>query len=269
MATDPATAAAAIREAVGATPLGALEVLREVDSTNSWLLGRPGPAPGQLDACLAFTQTAGRGRQGRAWSAPPGAGLYLSMAWTFTRRPGTLSALGLAAGVAARGALADLGIAGVQLKWPNDLVAAEGKLGGILVELRGERSGRPSVVIGIGINIALPDEISAGIVPSWGRGPVDLLGLAGHAPSLPSLAGRVLAQTGAMLAAFGEQGFAPFHDAFSAADYLRGRALVCVGPDGPLSGTGAGVDPDGALRVDTGTTVARVVSGEVSVRLAA
>ncbi len=268
MTLSSRAAAAAIREAAGEIPLGALEVFAQIDSTNSWLMARPAPPPGQLDACMAYGQTAGRGRHGRAWSAPAGAGLYLSMAWTFPRRPATLPALALAAGVAVRRALADLDITGVSLKWPNDLVAADGKLGGILAELRGERGGQPSVVIGVGINVALPEEARAAIVPSWGRGPVDLLTLTGDTPALERLAGRVLAQAAAMLAVFGAQGFMAFRDEFAAADYLFGRPLRCPGPATTLSGEGAGIDSDGALRVLHAGEVQRVVSGDVSVRLA-
>ncbi|MCC5862787.1 MAG: biotin--[acetyl-CoA-carboxylase] ligase [Gammaproteobacteria bacterium] len=267
MTLSPTAAVATIREAAGESPLGTLEVFAQIDSTNSWLLARPAPPPGQLDACLAYAQTAGRGRHGRVWSAPAGAGLSLSMAWTFSRRPATLPALALAAGVAVRRALADLDITGVSLKWPNDLVAADGKLGGILAELRGERGGQPSVVIGVGINVALPDAARAAIVQSWGRGPVDLLTLTGRTPALEPLAGRVLARAAEMLAVFGAQGFSAFRDEFAAADYLFGRTLTCPGPAATLSGEGAGIDPDGALRLSCAGEIQRVVSGEVSVRL--
>ena len=99
--------------------------------------------PGRFDACLAEFQSAGRGRRGRRWVAPFGFGLCLSMSWSYRDAPATLGALSLAAGVAALRALSRLGFAGLALKWLNDIVHEGAKLGGILIDLRGEaaRSG--------------------------------------------------------------------------------------------------------------------------------
>jgi BirA family biotin operon repressor/biotin-[acetyl-CoA-carboxylase] ligase len=99
-----------------------LELLFEVDSTNSRLLAAVPPPPGFADAALSELQHAGRGRRGRNWIAPFGAGIALSMAWTFGEGAGALSALSLGVGVAMARALSRAGAAGVALKWPNDLV---------------------------------------------------------------------------------------------------------------------------------------------------
>jgi BirA family transcriptional regulator, biotin operon repressor / biotin---[acetyl-CoA-carboxylase] ligase len=258
----------AIRAAAADAPLRELAVFAQLDSTNSWLMARQPPLAGELDACLAETQIAGRGRRGRPWAAPLGGGLYLSMAWHLDRRPPDFSALSLATGVAVCEALAELGVREVQLKWPNDLVVDGGKLGGILVEMRGEADGPAEMVIGVGINVCLPAEVREGIAPSWGRGPVDLVEATGRQPIARNrLAGRLIARTAAMLKAFQQDGFAPFREAFMAADYLRGRPLQAPAAGGAVRGHGAGVDADGALRVETAHGVVRVVSGEVSVVL--
>jgi BirA family biotin operon repressor/biotin-[acetyl-CoA-carboxylase] ligase len=91
-----------------------------------------------------------------AGSAPFGSGLCLSVSWSYRDAPATLGALSLAAGVAALRALSRLGFAGLALKWPNDIVHEGAKLGGILIDLRGEAAGPAFVVVGIGINVRLP-----------------------------------------------------------------------------------------------------------------
>ena len=114
--------------------LASLEVFDAIESTNSHLMQSPPPAAGFLHVVVTDNQTAGRGRHGRSWLTPPGSGLALSVAYTFARSPDHLPALTLATGVGAIRVLEALEIAGVQLKWPNDLIVNDGKLGGILIQ---------------------------------------------------------------------------------------------------------------------------------------
>src|SRR3546814_7105530 len=100
-------------------------------------------------------QTAGRGRRGRSWISPFGANLYLSIAWSWPAWPPELSALSLAIGVACAKVIENHGIADVRLKWPNDLLVDDRKLGGILIEHRGEAGGACRVVVGIGLNLQM------------------------------------------------------------------------------------------------------------------
>ncbi len=110
--------------------------------------------------CSRNIKPAGRGRRGRAWLAPPGGSICLSLSWTFREVPADLSALGLVVGVCKLRALRELGIAAAKLKWPNDILVDDRKLGGILIELRAESDGPVYVVIGIGLNVA-PGRTSA------------------------------------------------------------------------------------------------------------
>ena len=107
-----------------------LEVHEALDSTSDRLLAVDDLPPGRFDACLAEFQSAGRGRRGRRWVAPFASGLCLSVNWNYRDAPATLAALSLAAGVAALRALERLGIGGLSLKWPNDIVPEDRKLGG-------------------------------------------------------------------------------------------------------------------------------------------
>src|SRR5690554_4170507 len=149
-----------------------LELFVSLDSTNRRLLDGEPPRPGAARVCIAEYQHAGRGRRGRRWIVPPAAGLCLSAAWSFAVRPEALSALALAAGVAARRAIRDACGLDVTLKWPNDLVLDGGKLGGILVETAPRPRGGVLAVVGVGINVALPRDAAALI--DWPGGATDL-----------------------------------------------------------------------------------------------
>ena len=128
-----------------------LEVHEELESTSDRLLEVDDLPPERFDACLAEFQSAGRGRRGRRWIAPFASGLCLSVNWSYRDAPATLGALSLAAGVAVLRALRRLGFAELSLKWPNDIVHRNGKLGGILIDLRGEAAGPAYFVVGVGL----------------------------------------------------------------------------------------------------------------------
>ena len=150
--------AGAIRGALSedvAARLFSFEVFSEIESTNSYLMQQEAPPPGHASVALTDNQTMGRGRHGRTWQSPPGSGLCVSVGFTFATQPANLPALTLAIGLGAIAALEGLGVSGVQLKWPNDLVAGDGKLGGILTETRSHSSGLISIVSGLGINVDL------------------------------------------------------------------------------------------------------------------
>jgi BirA family biotin operon repressor/biotin-[acetyl-CoA-carboxylase] ligase len=246
--------------------LRTLDLMFEVDSTNSRLLGNAPPPLGQADACLSELQHAGRGRRGRRWIAPFGAGVALSVAWTFSDGAGALAALSLGVGVAVARALERAGARGVALKWPNDIWLRDRKLGGVLIELRAEASGPAHVVIGVGVNVDLPAaarrEIEAGGVP--------VAAVADACAAVPSrnlVAGAILDELLSMLGQFEREGFAAFRDAWTALDALSGRpARVLLGRT-VISGTSRGVDQEGALLLDTGDRVQRFVSGEASLRV--
>jgi BirA family biotin operon repressor/biotin-[acetyl-CoA-carboxylase] ligase len=261
-----------------------LDVFAEIDSTNRFLLEHP-PSRGRLAVCLAEYQHAGRGRRGRAWTAPPGTALCLSVGWQFAERPHDLPALTLACGVAARRALETRARVSVRLKWPNDLVWDDRKLGGILVELAPERRRVCHAVVGIGINVALPpDRLRS--VSDWPRGAVDLREAThGEPPDRSALAAALVGALAEVLSSYAAIGFAPYRAEFEEADWLHGRAIRVDDAGGELLGVARGIDPDGALRVDIGEAgreaegeregegegegegrVRRVTSGDVSIR---
>jgi BirA family biotin operon repressor/biotin-[acetyl-CoA-carboxylase] ligase len=261
--------AATIRGALPEWPrerLRRLEVHGELDSTSNRLLAVTDLPPGRFDACLAEFQSAGRGRRGRRWLAPRASGLCLSVNWTFGEPPSALGALSLAAGVAVLRALGRLGAAGLALKWPNDIVHEGRKLGGVLIDLRGEAAGPAYVVVGVGINVRLPAATLAALAAE-GTGATDLAAL-GTRCSRNELAAAVITELARMLEEFGARGIAAFADEWRAADALANRRVRVLQGGEVLEGLARGVDADGALLVEAPGGERRVLSGEVSVRSA-
>ncbi|MGC4029640.1 MAG: biotin--[acetyl-CoA-carboxylase] ligase [Steroidobacteraceae bacterium] len=235
-------------------------------STNSTLLERGAPPPGQFDFLTAEHQSAGRGRRGRRWLAAPGSAICLSWSWSFAALPAQTGALSLAVGVAARRALARCGVEGVQLKWPNDLVTAGGKLGGILIEMRSEAAGPVHVVVGLGMNVAL-DAAARARIAALGQPATDLASLCQPPPARAAVVAALLEEGIDAMRRFEREGFAPFIGTWRSADALLGRPVQLTGAvTEPAAGIARGIAADGALLVEQEGRMFRVVAGEVSVR---
>lgn len=256
-----------LRELPGPVRSGvaALEVAWSPDSTNSELLRRETPAGGAA-VLLAERQTGGRGRRGRTWVSPLAAHLYLSVARQFRGGLARLGGLSIVAGIAAAEALHGLGLPQVRLKWPNDLVAGDRKLGGLLVEGGGEHGGPVRAVVGLGINVRMPAASAAGIDQPW----TDLAALARDAGaatvSRHALAVHCLARLLPALDRFDRDGLASFLPRYRALDALAGRRVVVHAAHGERAGTAAGLAADGALRLRTPEGEQLCHAGEVSVR---
>ena len=256
-----------------------IEVVQTLDSTNSELTERLRNASrvqqdrrgGRVDdlfpqMLVAIHQTAGRGRLGRRWHSAPGSSLTFSLALPLRRTD--WSGLSLAVGLAVVEAL-DLQGRRLGLKWPNDLICCDAgdgdgprmgrKLGGILIESVAVGEQR-AAVIGIGINVlpqpaAEADYGAAALTELWPEAtPQDALA-------------RIGVPLVRALQAFERDGFAPLLEAYARRDVLRGQLVRTTDAAMP-EGMAAGVDTDGALKVAVGGETRRVVSGEVSVRLA-
>ena len=243
-----------------------LHVFAEIDSTNSFLMQQPGPHPGELSLAVTTNQTAGRGQHGKTWHSPPGSGLCLSAAYTFAAEPQNLPALTLALGLGVVDALEELGIDGVQLKWPNDLVALDGKLGGILTERQQRTTGSVTVVTGIGLNLDLTDVDDFGADEGWARRIVDLKSLSEQVPQRERIVGVLATRLLQTFVEYESNSFARFIEPWSRRDWLFGRKITVNTANGPIAGIGAGVATDGALLVSTpGSGVRRVTSGSIVV----
>ena len=242
----------------------ALEVLPECESTSTLLLDRArGGAPsGSL--LVADRQTAGRGRRGRQWLSSPAASLTFSLLWRFPGGLARLAGLSLAVGVALVRALEQYGIAGLGLKWPNDVLLDGGKLAGVLVELE---SGPREVlaVIGIGLNLQLPPTGEGEFL----HPPAALAQVIEPLPERHHLLAQLLIALADVLGRFDAGGFAVLRDEWQARHAWQERPVrlldeLCA----ERAGICLGADRDGALLLRTETGVERCFSGDVSLRRA-
>lgn len=233
------------------------------DSTNTQLMARAGEGAPSGTVLVADGQTAGRGRRGRVWLSAPSDSLTFSLLWRITGKPEKVSGLSLAVGLAMARALAELGVPGVGLKWPNDLLLqAEGrqaKLAGILIELAMDRRGTQAV-IGIGLNLRPPQT-------DVGQPVAGLATVLSPLPERHYLLASLLRHLVATLDQFCAEGFSELRESWQALHAWQGQRVQVV-DDGQaaLAGTCLGVDAQGALLIDTPAGVQRLLAGEVSVR---
>jgi BirA family biotin operon repressor/biotin-[acetyl-CoA-carboxylase] ligase len=246
-----------------------LDVLLITPSTSERLAAMPAPVSGRMLACLAEYQSGGRGRRGRRWFSPLGHGLCLSVSWCYEVAPRDLAALGLVIGVAVVEALTDIApAAAIQLKWPNDIVADGGKLGGILVDVAGESGGPLRLVIGIGINVHASPGLDAEVGADGGNLPPATLDtvVPGGRVSRSQLAGYLLSALYRNLGEFAGSGFAAFAPRWRARDYLLGQAVLITSGSRNFSGVARGIADDGALFVEVDNALIPVFSGDVTLR---
>ncbi|WP_142804870.1 biotin--[acetyl-CoA-carboxylase] ligase [Tepidiphilus sp. J10] len=239
-----------------------LHWLAECASTNDEAMRLPLPDPGSLTVVGTDRQTQGRGRQARAWQSWPDASLTFSCLFAFP--PGTsLAALPLAVGVALAQALHALGVSGVGLKWPNDLLVAGAKVGGVLIEAQSRSAAPIRVVVGVGLNLDLPPDFH----PDGG---IPATALARHLSPLPprdALLATLLERLDAVRAAYlAGHGFAPWQEQWNALDAYRGLAVTVRDGERETVGIAAGVDDTGRLLLDTAAGRIACCVGDVSLR---
>ena len=241
----------------------------ELESSNHYLM-QPGLTvkPGRVPVCLTEKQTAGRGRRGRQWQTPYATAVALSLRWTFDSGAGGLAGLSLAVGVAVLRAVFGHGVCNARLKWPNDLICGNAKLGGILIEIAGDAAGPCNVVIGVGLNISnsTTDIASSmhGIEQDW----TDMISQQSgpQRVSRNQIAADLVSRLLEALFLFQEQGFRAFMQAYAEHDALAGRNISVLQGGEEIRGIAGGVDETGRLLLNVGEKVVAVNSGDVSVR---
>ena len=260
---DPALILGAL-SAAGRQRLARLQIHEQIDSTNDRLMAEAAQQAPSGSLCLAERQTAGRGRRGRIWVSPFGSNLYLSVLWRYPVGPAALGGVSLAAGATVAGVLNRCGVAGLGLKWPNDLLWRHRKFGGLLLEVAGEAQGPSHLVVGLGLNLRLEPDQGQAIDQPW----VDLReALGGRPPGRNCLAAALIEGLLEMLERYGQVGLKPFLDEWARFDLLCGQRVRLQLGERLIDGDYAGIEPDGALRLDTADGPLRFHSGEVSLRL--
>ena len=239
-----------------------IERHHEVESTMQLALeaAEAGKPPGTT--VVAKSQSAGRGRRGRSWYSPAGAGLWMTtILEPHPSRPS--HTLSLVAGGALWTALRQLGCSEVLLKWPNDVEAQNRKLAGILLE-HTQLKTRPEesvVLIGMGLNLTarsnleLPDDLKERYI-----------GLDELMPEIPyeRVLEEVISQLETATSAWVQDGLGPTFALWDQADALAGQPVSATGPDGPIEGIAQGLAPGGQLRLQTAAGEVLIDAGEVS-----
>jgi BirA family biotin operon repressor/biotin-[acetyl-CoA-carboxylase] ligase len=226
-----------------------VEILPEIDSTNSELMRRARAGQHASTLLVAERQSAGRGRMGRVWQSQAGDSLTFSLSLSMS--PKDWSGLSLAVGLS----LAESLHAEVGLKWPNDLWFQSRKLGGILVEAA-SLGGRSQVVIGVGLNIRPRSAEGLSTAPAALTELLPLL-------TAPTCLAQVVVPLIRTMLDFERTGFVPLQSRFAARDVLKGLRVHTS--DG-LQGLCLGLAPGGALRLQTDLGVQDIHSADVSVR---
>lgn len=245
-----------------------LSIVDTIDSTNTALLQQAALGAASGTCLAAELQTAGRGRRGRVWHSAMGASLTFSLLWRFDRGVAALGGLSLVVGLAVANALRELGIEAT-LKWPNDILLNEQKLGGILIETQGDMLGPTAAVIGIGLNMHLPEDMKATIDQ-----PTAAIDDA-HPPALSQkyriarseCLGAVLRHLVLLLDVFSTIGFAPLRDPWRALHAAHGRLVDVIAPNDNFCARVVDVAEDGTLIVDRGSGRRSITAAEISIRL--
>lgn len=238
----------------------AVNLFPVIDSTNQYLLERIDTLENGA-VCLAEYQAQGRGRRGREWISPFGSNLYMSMYWRLEAGMAAAMGLSLVVGVAIVEALENLGLEGVKLKWPNDLYFQDRKLAGILVEMSGQAGGAAHLVVGMGMNIAMPEQ-TAGIGQPW----ASLREVSDSLPSRNQLAAALLNAWRRALEDYELKGMQGFVERWNRLDNFKDRPGKLIMGNREIHGTLRGINPQGAVLIETEDGVEPFIGGEISLR---
>jgi len=239
--------------------LDELIVFPIIESTNQYLISDL-VNTNKTTACFAECQTAGRGRRGNHWHSPFAQNIVFSLRWIFARDLTALRGLSLLVGLSIARYLTSLKINSVGLKWPNDIMINDKKVGGILLEVLGDAAGPCTVVIGIGLNVNMHHPETQAITQPW----TNLNTALTNPPKRNQIAAGLLSSLIKHLQQFNHQPMSTFIASWQAFDILFQQEITWQSPQGTLTGTAQGVNENGELLVKIGQTYKPLNSGEVN-----
>lgn len=239
-----------------------VSVQQTLDSTSAEAFRRLANGSRAPFAVIAEQQTAGKGRRGRTWVSPFGENLYFSLALKVDQGARQLEGLSLVVGLAVLRTLRNVGVADVGLKWPNDVLASEHKIAGILLEIAGDVVDVCHVIIGIGINANM---LNTGqeIDQKW----TSIRQLTGLMIDRNLLLSELQVQLDRYIGMHSVGGFLSLRDEWESAHVWQHRSVVLSSGDKKVTGTVVGVDSTGALRLLVDGVVSTFSGGELSLRL--
>ncbi len=235
-----------------------LEVLEQIDSTNLQLK-RTGSGD-KFKVCIANTQTAGKGRLGKKWISPATNNIYFSISHKFPNPPSALSGLGLVAGILCAKTIKQLtGFDGIQLKWPNDLIANDKKLGGILIENHIGSNKESIIIIGIGINVAMPADTNIDV--PW----INLQDI-GNTASRNQIISSLLNNLVPVINDFNDKTLSTMLTDWDRLDWTKNQPVKLSNKTSIIYGTAVGINSQGALRLKCDGKIKEIHSGDLSLR---
>lgn len=237
-----------------------LRIHQEIDSTNTHLVRRASTESIDGIICLAESQTSGRGRRGRTWLTPTGQSIAISLGQSLGVPVAEVGPLSLVVGIGVAVSLQKMGVEGVRLKWPNDILLDGAKAGGILIELAG--IGQPlAVVIGIGLNVGAGAQVRERLGIPIG----DLQEKCQHI-SRNELAAALIVNVHEQVVEFERDGFAPLRSRWEKLHAHQHKPVLLLATNETVEGIARGVSLSGELVIETSKGVSHFSSGEVSLR---
>lgn len=244
-----------------------IDIFYQIESTNSHLMQKKSSSG---CVCLSESQTGGRGRRGRHWFSPFAKNIYFSVGWEFEGGVAALEGLSLVVGLVIVKALATFGLSDILLKWPNDVLYNNKKLGGILIELAGDPAGNCKAIIGIGLNVEMnPEQVAnSAIDQPW----IDIKSIAEEValvrvPSRNEIVAAILNQLMPMLKNYQQLGFEFYRGEWMRSMAFLEREVVLSHGVTNKFGVLRGVSSSGALCLLVGGQEELVHGGELSLRL--
>lgn len=239
-----------------------IEVHSLIDSTNSYLLRRLPNQVSQGQVCLAEYQSAGRGRRGRQWVSPFGSQIYMSMYWYLDQGLSAAMGLSLVTALAVSDAVFALTDIKVQLKWPNDIYLDGVKLAGILIDLEGQALEPSHSVIGIGLNLNMPEQIAGSIDQQW----TDLQSHYGNAIDRNKLSAYLIHYLLQRLEQLNAEGLSSMVAQWHEQDFYLNKKVKLLTGERVTKGICRGINNQGALMLEIEGELKAIYGGEVSLR---
>jgi len=251
----------ALIKVVPGFPAWPVHIYDSIDSTNAQALREVAAGAQAPFVVTAESQTAGRGRRGRAWVSPFAQNLYFSLVLRIDGGMRQLEGLSLVVGLAVMRALHDTGVVDAGLKWPNDILVGQKKLAGILLELVGDPADVCHVVLGIGINVNM--QAAPEVDQQWTSVQLET----GRSQDRCRLAGALAVHLDAYLERHRVEGFASLRPEWEAHHLWQGRPVSLIAGVTHIDGVVLGIDQQGALRLQVGGQEKSYSGGELSLRL--
>lgn len=241
-----------------------IRVEQSVTSTNDILLFESKINPTNNSVLLAESQTDGRGRLGKHWISPSHCNIYLSLSWHFKKSINALSGLSLCVGIAIIHALKNLGLSEkIEIKWPNDLLHDNKKLGGILIESTSITKKSAIIIIGIGLNINLLPDNKNEITQPW----TSLKQITQHDHDRNKITAAMLNVLSDTLTRFEKNGLSDFMPEWKSHDYLFEKKCVVVKNGAEIIGVASGINASGWLLLKTDhSDIEAFSAGDVSIK---